>query len=260
VTYTIGADHFRIMPPPGAMKPASCAALFGDSFTFGEGVDDDKTYPWQLVAGSNRRIQAYNFGIGGWGPHQMLAGLQSGRFERAMNCQPTVTVYTMIGGHMRRVAGREAWSQGPRFRLGAEGSAVRDGSIDNAGSREADPLDEGFLAWRRLLGVRRSGTHEDVALTASIFAQSRRELESLPLRPSLHLIYWDTYVDTRIEASFQRLSSDGVVVHRIESIIPDFRRDRLKYEISVADGHPNPLAHRIVADYVAGRIIGSGGR
>jgi len=250
VTYTIGADHFRIKPP-------ACAALFGDSFTFDEGVNDDQTYPWQLAAGSDGRIQAYSFGIGGWGPHQMLAGLQSGRFQRAMTCPLTVVVYTMIGGHMRRLAGRDAWADGPRFRADSRGGIVRDGNLKDPGRVPPDDLDEGFLSWRRLLGVRRSGTPDDVVLTAAVFRESRRILAELAGRPPLHVIYWDIDTDARIRALLERFAADGVVVHRIEEVIPDFSHNRPIYEISKADSHPNPHAHRLVADYVAAKIIGS---
>ena len=47
VTYTTGPDHFRIVPE--AKQAERCVLLFGDSFTFGEGVNDAETTAAQIV-------------------------------------------------------------------------------------------------------------------------------------------------------------------------------------------------------------------
>jgi len=80
VVYTTGPDHFRVVPQ-ATETPDACVLLFGDSFTFGDGVGDDETYAAQIVKQSGRRVAAQNFAVSGWGPHQFLAGLQSGRFS-----------------------------------------------------------------------------------------------------------------------------------------------------------------------------------
>src|SRR5580700_8399138 len=95
VVYTIGPDHFRVVPK--AIENAdACVLLFGDSFTFGVGVSDEETYAAQIAMQSGGRVATQNFAVGGWGPHQFLAGLQSGRFQRAVRCRPADAVFLMV--------------------------------------------------------------------------------------------------------------------------------------------------------------------
>ena len=48
VVYTTGPDHFRVVPQ-ATETPDACVLLFGDSFTFGDGVGDEETYAAQIV-------------------------------------------------------------------------------------------------------------------------------------------------------------------------------------------------------------------
>ena len=42
VTYTIGTDGLRVTPSAPGTPVARCVIFFGDSVTFGEGVNDDE--------------------------------------------------------------------------------------------------------------------------------------------------------------------------------------------------------------------------
>lgn len=44
-----------------------CLLQFGDSFTFGVGVDDEETTAAQIVAKSGGQVEVKSLGIGGWG-------------------------------------------------------------------------------------------------------------------------------------------------------------------------------------------------
>lgn len=256
VRYTIGADSFRIVPSPGEHVADACVPVFGDSFAFGEGIQDSETLPAQLVAAGGGRIAAYNFGIGGWGPHQLLGGLASGRFQRALSCRPTVALYTMVSGHLRRLAGRDDWVEGPRFHFDADRQVVRDGTLKDGRFPRPDVLDEGYFSWRRLIGVRDSGTVGDVALAAAVFRESLGYLGRLNDRLRLHVLYLDSDFDVRFAELFARLAEQGIVLHRVEEMIPDFRDHRAEYEIGRVDGHFNARANRLIAKYVETRIIG----
>lgn len=256
VRYTTGADSFRVVRPPGGHVADACVPVFGDSFAFGEGIEDSETLPAQLVAAGGGRIAAYNFGVGGWGPHQLLGGLASGRFQRALPCRPTVALYTMVSGHLRRLAGRDDWVEGPRLRFDADGRVVRDGTLKDGRFPRPDVLDQGYFSWRRLLGVRDAGTVGDVALAAAVFHESLGYLDRLDGRLRLHVLYLDTDFDGRFAELFARLAEQGVILHRLETMIPDFRDNRAQYVIGPVDGHFNARANRLIAKYVEKRIIG----
>ena len=63
-------------------------AFFGDSFTFGEGVNDAETLPQAFADLLGRRERVLNLGFSGYGPHQFLAELQTGRFDGVIGAQP----------------------------------------------------------------------------------------------------------------------------------------------------------------------------
>ena len=83
--------------------------FFGDSFTFGEGVNDEDTLPnaFSIVSG----MRVLNFGINGYGPHHMLRLLELDVPKKITSSFPRLMVYTAIEDHIARAAGRGAWDQ-----------------------------------------------------------------------------------------------------------------------------------------------------
>jgi hypothetical protein len=78
VLYTIGADGLR--PTPGNPR-APAFLFFGDSCTFGEGVEDDETMPVAFARALDVPANVRNFGFHGYGPHQMVRELEVGRVD-----------------------------------------------------------------------------------------------------------------------------------------------------------------------------------
>ena len=76
--YTIGPNGLRVSPPYEEVADVPCALFFGGSFTFGTGVEDDEALPYVAGILSEGKYRVYNFGYRGYGPHQMLAALESG--------------------------------------------------------------------------------------------------------------------------------------------------------------------------------------
>jgi hypothetical protein len=132
-TYTIGADGFRVTPAPAetdADADAGRLNLFGGSFAFGHGLEDDETLAFQLGRGLAAEVR--NFGINGGGPHEALAILESDRETDGL-----VNVLLTAPWHAERIACGRPWSGGsPRYRL-VEDSLVRDGVCPEEG---AEPL------------------------------------------------------------------------------------------------------------------------
>lgn len=236
-SYTTGPDGFRIVPKVDNAR--RCVLLFGDSFTFGEGVNDDETTAAQLVTRSKGQVEVKNLGIGGWGPHQFLAGLQSGRFQRAIGCKPTDAVYLMIAAHTARAAGRGKWDRfGPMFVVDDKGRPVRAGNFNTVGK-----------SWRELVGFNRLTEDEEEELSATILSEASRELERLYPGIRFHVFLWDGVPD----GVARRLKDRGVSVHTIRQIIPDYSDE--KYLIAPPyEYHPKPVAYEKVADYVLGLL------
>lgn len=232
-SYTTGPDGFRVVPK--AENAQRCVLLFGDSFTFGEGVNDDETTAAQIVAKSKGQVEVKNLGIGGWGPHQFLSGLQSGRFQKAITCKPTDAVYLMIAAHTARAAGRGKWDRfGPHFVVDDKGQVVRAGNFNTMGT-----------SWRELVGFNRLTEEEEEELSASILTEASRELARLYPGIRFHVFLWDGVPD----GVARRLKEKGVSAHTIRQIIPDYN-DETYLIAPPYEYHPKPVAYGKVADYL----------
>lgn len=130
VTYTSKADGWRVTPEhPGAQN---AALFFGCSYTMGEGVNDAESYPYRVGQLLGEDWQVYNFGFSGYGPHQFLALLESGRLDELQKKYKKIHVFWMnIPGHELRSGGYSFWDpSGPRYVL-ENGVAVRRGNFDS---------------------------------------------------------------------------------------------------------------------------------
>ena len=252
VVYTTGPDHFRIVPEASA-NPDACVLLFGDSFTFGYGVSDDETYGAQLVKRSGRRVAVHNFGVLGWGPHQFLAGLQSGRFQRAVRCVPTDAVYLMIPNHIWRASGvTSPWdTSGPRYRVSANGRPVRAGTLG-----DPDPYN-----WRRWIGLNSVGKADASRLAKALLLEATSELRRFYPGIRVHLISYrvSSWSDEGILAedmlAFEyELQQSGLMPLPLEAVIPRYRFAQRDYILDPADTHPNARAYRLVAGFILREI------
>jgi hypothetical protein len=125
VNYTIGADGFRLTPQfeGGANRSFN---FLGDSFTFGEGVQDQETMAYfvgEEFRKSGKQVTVKNFGMSGGGVHQALAILQSKAPTDARIHFVLTTPW-----HASRAACADFFALGsPKYVLGTSGEVVRDG-------------------------------------------------------------------------------------------------------------------------------------
>ena len=236
VIYTIGPDHFRVVAE-ATENPEACVLLFGDSFTFGIGVSDDETYAAQIVIKSRGRVAAKNFAVGGWGPHQFLAGLQSGRFQRAVRCRPTDAVFLMIPSLIWRASGvTNPWdTQGPRYRLDAHGQPLRDGALG-----DPDPYN-----WRRWIGLDPVSKGAASKLASAVIVEGMSKLKQFYPEIRTHFIFyrvtsWDDVDFSRDDLlRFEYdLQQAGIMPLPLEAIIPRYRFAQRDYVLALTDYSP----------------------
>ncbi len=274
VHYTINQDGLRVAMPTDTAhtEGETCLAFYGDSFTFGEGIPDHQTMPaqvWKKLRGSLRVV---NFGFLGYGPHQMLASLQDGRLESQGHCRPSHVVYQAIPSHVSRAAGLESWDpSGPRYVLDDATRVRRTGHFDTAPARSS--LDwyrrwHQYVPWqirkafdqsalhRRIHRAHRAVDKADVALFAGIVKEAQSLIERLYPGAQFHVLFWDFDDDLPIAGQIlQQLHEHKITVHPMSIILPNFPADERRYEISPYDRHPNAIAHEMIADFVAYRLV-----
>ena len=91
--------------------PNKHAMFFGCSFTFGEGLMYASTFP-SLFESLNADYKSYNYGVPGYGPHQiaLLFDKQINTInEEAVPEEKGFALYTYIDDHLNRVYGRNIY-------------------------------------------------------------------------------------------------------------------------------------------------------
>ncbi len=254
--FTTDSNGLRISPPYKPQNNMECLLFFGGSFTFGEGVNDDETLPYVTGIETNGKYRIYNFGVNGYGTHQMLSALEHQIVENIVtDCEPRYAIYqALLPAHIRRSAGLAFWDKhGPKYLL-------KDGKVVFSGHFDDDNLHNqvknffklnSFLIYKRIFHkINRS----DIDLFIGIVESSREHLENRYPNLKFHLIAWGRVKD--YDDVLRRLQENGINIHLINDILPNFEgRGWKKYTIHQRDAHPNPLAYKLLAKYVVNKII-----
>lgn len=267
ITYTYDAAGLRQTPGPQPASRCRCALFFGCSFTLGEGVADAEAMPFQVAAQAAGRVEAYNLGFHGYGPHQMLSALEHERVERVLGCKPTHVIHQAVPAHVARVAGKVPWApHAPRYRLDVAwnaGTAFYAGHFDDESRVAPWWLDVAKSqvqksALYRALGaaLRRRISADDVELWLGVVARSRDEVRRRWPDAEFHVLLWDLHGgDELFDEMLAGLEARQIPTHLVRSILPGYEEDPRPYEIHPLDRHPNAAAHRIIARYVVDEIL-----
>jgi hypothetical protein len=126
VTYSFDEHGARVAP--GARKGDSAIVVTGDSFNFGEGLNDDQTLAYFLQEASNHEFWALNVARPGYGPHQVLRQLELDLPMRDGARSFGWVIMSVVDNHIERASGRYSWMRGsPRYVLERDGGVHLDG-------------------------------------------------------------------------------------------------------------------------------------
>ena len=251
VEYHINDFGFRDTPNYGDKRPVF---FFGDSFTFGEGVNDADTLPAQFSKVTGRKTS--NFGVHGYGPHQFLRILETQRLETlGIRDRPELVVYTFIPHQIDRAAGHAPWdSNGPLYQFSSVGLVYRGSFKDN----------ESLLQWimnksftYQMLRSKYASSNEEEMDRLRTLAILQRSGKLVKDRYGVEMlvILWDVFGGSlsgkdadRVAWLADNLSKSGIQnlrLSRLESV-PQGRPYYLP-----RDGHPNGAAYALVAKAIA---------
>ena len=249
VQYTAGVTGWRATPQhPDATR---AVLFFGCSYTMGEGVNDDESYPYIVGQLLGSQYQVYNFGFSGYGPHQFMALLESGQMADIFKKYQRVDVFFMnIWGHEFRSGGYSAWdTHGPRYVLEG-GKAVRRG--DFSAPEEPGWLNEAAYAFKRafmqtqlctkvMLRILRWNAEPLLDLQTAILVRAKEYLAANYPDSTFTVLVYPT-----VTANLPRFAKAGLTTLDITPALPGWPNDAV-YRIP-GDRHPTPVANLRAAE------------
>lgn len=103
VNYTIDSNCKRVTPDFDSSR-SKYALFFGCSIAFGEGLNDNQTFPYYFQQQTNE-YNAYNFAYSGYGANQMLARMEFQNLTEQVKEKEGICFYVFFMGHVSRVIG-----------------------------------------------------------------------------------------------------------------------------------------------------------
>jgi uncharacterized membrane protein YhaH (DUF805 family) len=227
-------------------------AFFGDSFTFGEGLQDSETLPQTFSDLENQRLRILNFGIPGYGPQQFLRAMETGIFRTRLR-NSRLFVFLTAPWHAERTSClNPSMLRSPRY-------IMKDGQVTYTGACAYGPLRILWeivghsAAYRALLSptfTKLNPTDIDlyIAIVARAIELARKEygvptlILYLPFAPEY--LSQTGYTDADI---MQKLREAGAYV--VDAAINPAEHPGVDLFIP-GDGHPTGAANRLWAKMI----------
>jgi hypothetical protein len=248
VTYTTDANGWRVVP---YISPdsATAVAFFGCSYTFGEGVNDNETLPYRFAEKSGGRFTAFNFGIYGYGPHQMLAILENQLEKSALGGQqPRFAIYQALVHHVTRCAGHSWWDQaGPKYILDGQNEAFYTGPFQDLYRQEFLKT----LIRSHIMRLRFSRSPQITSADINLYVGIVKKSANIFHRRyggEFYVLLWPEPDQTYTEV-FTQLRAQQIKVIKVEDVLPDYNTEEKKYRPNIpVDYHPAPLTYEKIAE------------
>ena len=254
---SVDSNGLRISPP--CPDPCTGAVLFfGNSCTYGEGVHDSLTLPWQFSILTDQKFQVYNFGMYGYGPHQMFSQIKQGIVESIVTENVKHVVFqTLYPEQAYRSSGYFDWNINcPKYILDKNREPVFTGNYNKPRSyyRNLSGILAKSAAMRYFSSRQPKNplTQDEKELFAALITNSKNYLDDKFDNPVFHIILWD-WSDGSDEELFEQMKSEGIRIHDARDIFPD-NPASLEYRIHKYDRHPSAIGYRFIAEYLRKEI------
>jgi hypothetical protein len=259
VDYTIDSNLLR---ETHSVETGPAIVFFGDSFTFGEGLNDADTLPQLFADLLGRKQRVLNLGFSGYGPPQFLAELETGRFDGVIGAQPRLFIFMTMAEHAERTACKPVWARlGPRYALENGRVALKGTCYEGLRARVREWL-ENMASYRLFFEpYLQKVTHEDVELYVRILLASvSLAKEKYGVATLILYIPADGYLNGTgfsDDEIIERLRDGGATVVDVSLAKDEAAGAKLRIE---GEGHPMPLANRLRAslleEYIETRMPG----
>ncbi len=247
-------DEFRHRITPRHPNAKNAVVFLGGSFTFGEGVNDDENFCYKVAELLGSNYQVINLGINGQGAHHVYSILQ-GDISFLDKYQNIHVFYSAIEDHFRRSAGFALWDKSsPRYMLEDDKLVLRGSFADNFPNNLNNTifgniLNKSLTYNANVFNLEQlllpySSYDKQKALFKALVSESSKVIEEKYPQSVFAVIAWGLTGQIVID----NLPA-GIVSYKTEDWFPDYKENFEKYQIA-DDGHPNPLAHTVVAEEI----------
>lgn len=255
VTYTIDADGGRVTP---RLSAGTETYLFiGDSFIFGEGLQDADTLAAQFANITNLGLNTAIFAAPGYAPNHLVRAMEVGLFNRFKSKNVQAVITWLIPAQLSRVVGEGAWlGSSPRYVLD-HGMLRHTGTFHDrlwqeplSGIFDFAKEEIGFLKAIRSRQLEKEQADLFLALVARLEVLTREYLGA-----QLVVVY--TWPDQKIERSgppvatevLQALRKFGEHHGLLMIHVDELTRNSDETLLHIPhDGHPSAFTNRLVAD------------
>lgn len=250
--YTLTDRNRRVMPPAN-VDPSADLLLFGCSFTFGFGLNDEETWPWLLAKDLGPSWRVENYAYSGFGAQQMLLYL-----EQKMIDPPTApirqAVFLAIPQHIIRNSGLFDFNS-VSYELKDNGDVVRGQDTKDSPLRVFLRVHKLFngsqlareLAHKALALFEKRMQPEQTRTYLAIIEKSAKILRE-QYGAKLCVLLWPN-----LEYIAPNLESLGISVILARKLLKDWEeKGEFAYQIvPIHEIHPNRRAARELADGLA---------
>jgi hypothetical protein len=242
---TLSADH----------GPA--IAFFGDSMTFGTGLNDADTLPQAFADALRRRVRVLNFGFPGYGPQQFARALETSMYDNLLHENTRYVVYETSAWHAERSSCRAGFMlRAPRYELNA-GEASYQGTCYGRLSTLVKELFANTAAYRVFIDPVQGVSKADMDLYIGVIAKAARLAEERYGAKTL-VVYLPAgeaylrhsgYSEAEVIAKLRQTGVDVMEAHLDEKT---FAGSPLWIP---GDGHPTALANKLRADMLKDYLL-----
>jgi hypothetical protein len=236
----------------------------GDSFMFGQGLEDRQNLAAQFARANDLKVRSVNFSAPGWGPNHLVRAFEAGFLDRFAGDKVKAVVTWIIPDHLSRVTGDGGWlGASPRYVL-EDGKPVFTGSFTHY--RWTNPLaglryNAGqYFAFINAIGMRQHQAEQSElfdALMVRLQALAKEKFNA----PLVVVYSWPdensgpTYGTADEQALLvtllARLRTQGIILVSVDQLTDHMEQGRLSFP---HDGHPTAFVNELIAGELKRRL------
>ncbi len=253
-TYTVEPSGARLTP--GSVAEGPTYLFIGDSYIFGEGLNDNETLPSRFAQHLGTPAHVVNLGVLGYAPNHLVRAIESGLYDQYVVGKVAAVITWSTSLQMPRVIGDGGWlGSSPRFTLDSAGKLHHTGTF--TGHRLSNPMAGAWYLSRTYLAAAARASEADIEreqaeLYVALLARLRDAVRERYGAPLVLVADWpDARVqgqaDERHAPIYKKIKALGLQTVAVRDIIDPM--DNWRNFFIPHDGHPNAtLDQRIAAD------------